>query len=154
MRLAPASHKKIEDFFRQYFGEDDLRLPPIQIYCGFWAKLLAKIFKIYGITFGRHVFIDPAFVSRDENGLPIAPFHLIVHEATHVIQYQKEGFFGFLLGYLREWIKFIREQGSRDISTRWQAYYALRHETEARAAAEAYGEWRIESVELTAASED
>lgn len=142
MRLAPVSHKKIEEFFRQYFGEDDLRLPPIMIYSGFWANLLTKTFKLNGITFGRRIFIDRAFVRRDENGLPFAPFDLIVHEATHVVQYQKEGFFGFLLSYLKEWIKFIREQGSRNIETRWQAYYALRHETEARAAAAAFAEWR------------
>jgi hypothetical protein len=139
MKLAADSHQKI------YFNDETLVLPRFHVHCGFWAKLLAKVFKIHGITLGNHVFIDPMFVERGENGLPLASFSLIVHEATHVLQYQKEGFFGFLLGYLREWFKFLREQGKRDVDTRWQAYYALRHETEARAAAEAYAIWRAES---------
>jgi hypothetical protein len=45
---------------------------------------------------------------------------------------------------LKEWFAFLREQGKRDLQTRWQAYYAIKHETEAREAASAYAEWKAE----------
>ncbi len=138
MKIAAESRRKIEEFFRIYFKDENLVLPEINVYCGFWARLLCRTFKINGITFGKRVFIDPAFVTINREGKIQAPFELIVHEATHVLQYAKEGFFGFLIGYLKEWFAFLREQGKRDLQTRWQAYYAIGHEAEARAAATAY----------------
>lgn len=145
MKLATASHSKIENFFRVYFKDSNLKLPAFHIHCGFWAKTLCRVFKINGITLGRHVFIDPVFVTRSLDGKINAPFELIVHESTHVLQYANEGFIGFLYSYLKEWFAFLRRQKKRDLETRWQAYYGIRHEEEARAAAEAYRSWRTES---------
>jgi hypothetical protein len=146
MKLALASHQKVENFFREYFANKELCLSHFHIYSGFWARLITKTFKLNGITLGKHVFIDPAFVTRDaETGLLIAPFKLIVHEATHVLQYQRLGFLGFLFSYLKEWFAFIRLRQSSDLETRWQAYYAISHETEARDAAEAYTLWNEKS---------
>lgn len=142
MKIAADSHRKIEDFFRIYFKNEKLVLPQFQVHCGFWARTICRTFKIHGITLGKHVFIEPVFVTIDRAGKLHAPFELIVHEATHVLQYAKEGFFGFLIGYLKEWFAFLRNQGKRDLNTRWQAYYAIGHEAEARAAASAYAEWK------------
>lgn len=145
MKIAAESHKKIEEFFRLYFDNDKLKLPEFKIYCGFWARGICRTFKINGITLGRRIFIDPAFVTVNlAEGKVYAPFELIVHEATHVLQYAREGFIVFLIGYLKEWLAFLREQGKRDLQSRWQAYYAIKHEAEARAAATAYAEWKSE----------
>lgn len=144
MKIAADSHQKIEEFFRLYFKDEKLVLPEFKIYCGFWARKICRIFKIHGVTLGQHVFIDPVFVTIDYAGKIQAPFELIVHEATHVLQYAREGFFGFLTGYLKEWLAFLREQKKRDLQTRWRAYYAISHETEARQAASAYSEWKTE----------
>jgi hypothetical protein len=144
MKIAADSHQKIEEFFQLYFKSDSLVLPKFQIHCGFWARTICRTFKIHGITLGRHVFVDPVFVTIDRAGKIYAPFELIVHEATHVLQYAREGFLGFLIGYLKEWFAFLREQGKRDVQTRWQAYYAIGHEMEAREAASAYAQWKVE----------
>jgi len=145
MKIAAESRRKIEEFFRIYFKDENLVLPEFSIYCGFWARAICRTFKISGITLGRRIFIDPAFVTINlAEGKIYAPFQLIVHEATHVLQYAREGFFGFLIGYLKEWLAFLREQGKRDVQTRWQAYYAIKHEAEAREAATAYVEWKTE----------
>lgn len=144
MRLAAKSQQKIEQFFQQFFEDAGLQLPLFQIHCGFWSNLLTKTFRISGITLGKHIFISPAFVGRDEFGKLIADFDLIVHETTHVLQYHKQGFWHFLFSYVREWVVFIRRQGRRDIETRWQAYYATPHEKEARAATIAYAKWKSE----------
>lgn len=144
MKLSADSHSEIQQFFRHHFADDNLILPNFHVHCGYWARKFTSLFKIHGITLGRHVIIDSAFVTR-ENGKQIANSGLIVHEATHVLQYKHEGFFGFLYKYLREWLAFMRSEGKRDKETRWQAYYAIGHEAEARLAAEKYIQWKMEN---------
>jgi hypothetical protein len=144
MKLAQASQQKLELFFQQYFNDENLKLPLFQVHCGFWASLITKTFKISGITLGNHIFIAPAFVEREKERKAVVDFDLIVHEATHVLQFQSQGFYGFLFSYLKEWIKFIQKQRKRDLDTRWQAYYSIPHEREARDAAFAYSKWKNE----------
>jgi hypothetical protein len=146
MKLSDKSHKKIEEFFRQHFADRNLSLPVFNLYLGRGARLITKTFKIDGITLGRHIFIAPHFLEQDIDGNWKLPFSLVVHEATHVLQYQKMGFIGFLFSYLKAWFAFLRSQRSRDLQTRWQAYYAIPHEEEARLAAAAYQEWRREKA--------
>ncbi|MBC7796383.1 MAG: DUF4157 domain-containing protein [Pyrinomonadaceae bacterium] len=145
MKLSTTSHKKIENFFREHFKDDEINLPNFHIHCGKWARRFTKLLKIHGITLGNHVIISPDFVRRDERGKLVGDFSLIVHEATHVLQYKNEGFFGFLWNYLKAWFAHLKQQKKRDIVSRQNAYYAIPHEEEARAAAANYTNWREEN---------
>ena len=75
-----------------------------------------------GITLGTRVFIEEeAFGPNQELDLNLA-----VHEATHVVQYVRDGTFGFLTRYLWEYRKNL-SQGM----TQNQAYRAISYEVEA-----------------------
>ena len=146
MRIADASLAKMQEFFRQYFADENLILPVFQVHYGRFSRSLCRVFKISGITVERHVFIDPVFLTIDRQGRIRAPFELMIHEATHVLQYARYGLIGFLFSYLKEWSAYLKNAGKRDLETRWQAYYAITHEVEARRAAEAYRLWRKEQA--------
>ena len=140
MKLSPETHREVEEFFRRHTGEPGLRLPPIEIHAGRWANLLTKANGINGITFGRHVFIRSSLVARDAAGRARMAGWLLVHEAAHVLQYERSGLFRFLRAYLRGYLQALREGGRWDKVGRQAAYLAIAEECEAREAERAYVE--------------
>jgi Domain of unknown function (DUF4157) len=141
MRLAPASHQRIETFLREHFHLPTLKLPSIFLYHGRVAACLTRAFKIGAITFGRHVFVAPKMVTRDESGRLRIPGWLIAHEATHVWQYERAGFFGFLFSYLRGYWRALRAQQVWSGEAHLAAYLAIEEECDARESEAAYTAW-------------
>jgi Domain of unknown function (DUF4157) len=142
MLLAPESHKQIEAFLREHLRRDELRLPPVRVYSGRFARWLTGHLQILAITFGRRVIVASKAVVRDEQGRLTVPAGLLAHEATHVIQYQEAGFVRFLFSYLREYWRALHEhrQGWGK-AARNAAYFAIKHEREAYEAEHAYAVW-------------
>jgi hypothetical protein len=144
MLLAAASHKRIEEFHRHFAGDDKLRLPPVYLYNGFFSRWLTHAFKIGAITFGRRIFINPELIERKRKGRWTAPAWLIAHETTHVLQYERTGFAGFLVAYLLDYWRSLRRQKRWDAAARMQAYRAIKVECTAREAELAYAAWALE----------
>jgi hypothetical protein len=96
------------------------------------------VVKMGAITFGRNVFVRPALFVKDGEGRATLPGWLIVHEATHVLQYQARGYPRFFRDYLRNYWRALREGGRLDKEGRMAAYMAIAEEREARAAETAY----------------
>ncbi len=141
MRLATASHQLIETFMAERFGLETLKLPPICLYHGRVANWLTRTFKISAITFGRRIFIASKMVVRDGSGRLSIPGWLIAHEATHVWQYQRAGFFGFLFSYLRGYWRALRAQQMWNGEARMAAYLAIEEECDARETEAAFVDW-------------
>ena len=142
MRLAPGSHKRIEEFLRIHLRNEALTLPPVRIHTGPGARWLTSAFGLLAITFGRRIFVAPSVVQRDESGRLALPARLIAHEATHVVQYQQAGFIGFLFSYLREYVRALSErQNGWGKAARNAAYFAIKQEREAYDAENAYAGW-------------
>jgi hypothetical protein len=142
MLLAKESHRLMEAFHRALHENDLLELPPVHIHQGRVARLLTHTFHIGAITFGRHIFIKPELTELDAEGKWTAPGWLVAHETTHVLQYQRAGWIGFLLTYLREYWDGLRELKRWDAAARMAAYKAIRVECDARDAEEAYAAWK------------
>jgi hypothetical protein len=138
MRLSDESHSHIEQFFRAHRGDARLELPRIHIHGGIIARLLMLSAGMGAMTLGRHVFVRPVLLKRDESGRVTLPGWLIAHEAAHVLQYAERGFARFLLGYLRGYWRALREGGSWGAAGRMAAYMAIAEEEEARVAEHAY----------------
>lgn len=138
MKLSAETHRELEEFFRVHLDEPGLRLPEIRVHAGPLARLLTALNGISGITFGRHVFVSPALVGRDAKGRPVLNGRLLVHEAAHVLQYERSGFVRFLRGYLRGYLSALRAGRSLGRAARNAAYLAIAEECEAREAADAY----------------
>ena len=141
MKLAPRTNELIESFFCQYFGDKDLKLPKIQIYAGSVSKIITELLNIDGITIGRHVLIRPSLIYRDSANQICLSKKLLVHEIAHVLQYQKEGFFGFLFNYFNEYFKGIKRRKKWDSNSRMYAYLDISHEIEARDSASKFINW-------------
>jgi hypothetical protein len=94
-----------------------------------------------GITIGRHIFIRSYRINHDaKNNLTISK-NLLAHEVTHVLQYQKLGFFLFLFDYLREYLAGLKRKKTINSIARMHAYFEISHEVEARKAADEFEEW-------------
>ncbi|MBA3806611.1 MAG: DUF4157 domain-containing protein [Acidobacteria bacterium] len=141
MRLATESHQLIETFMAERFGLEMQKLPPISLHHGRVAGWLTRTLKISAITFGRHIFVAPKRVARDESGRLSIPGWLIVHEATHVLQYERAGFFGFLFSYLCGYWRALRAQQMWNKGARMAAYLAIEEECDARDAEAAFKDW-------------
>jgi hypothetical protein len=141
MLLAAESHKRLERFFREHFDDPTLRLPPIHFYYGRVARWFVGGLRQGAITFGRRIFVLPRLIERDEQGRLIVPGWLAVHEATHVLQYERAGFVGFLVLYLGGYWRALRSQKRLSGAAHWAAYRAIREEREAEEAEEAYANW-------------
>jgi hypothetical protein len=146
MKLSPATHRKFEVFFRQFFADENLRLPASRIYAKRGAWLLTRLLRVDGITLGRYIFIKPRlaeYISPD--ALKISR-NLLAHELTHVVQYQKFGIFGFLRGYIQEYFCGIQRRKKFSPRARLEAYWEISHEIEARQAAAEFIEWSVEKL--------
>jgi Domain of unknown function (DUF4157) len=141
MRLSPRSHEVLETFYRLHFDEPALQLPQAQIYARSIAALITKLLRVNGVTVGRWVFIRPSVTFRDKMNALHAPPELIAHELTHVVQYQKYGIAGFLLGYLKSWANTLTSGAGFGSAARMQAYLDIPHEKEARETAAAFADW-------------
>jgi Domain of unknown function (DUF4157) len=141
MRLSAETHRRVEEFFRRHTNDPGLVLPPIEIHAGRFANLLTTLNGISGITFGRHVFVRPGLVGRDALGRPTLGARLLVHEAAHVLQYERTGYLMFFHTYLRGYWVGLRAGVGWDRAARNAAYLAIAQEREAREAERAYAEF-------------
>lgn len=150
MKLSENSHQQLETFFREYFGDDKLRLPDVEVYGRGVAGAITKALKIYGITIGSRMFVRPDVLTRNLKDQLCISNELLAHELTHVVQYQKLGFFGFLYTYLKGYWKALKKKEKWDFNSRREAYLAIPHEVEARDCAAKYMEWKqkVNSGEL------
>ena len=141
MKLSDKSHQKIEEFFREYLGEDEFRLPEIHFYGGRFTRYLTTALKIEGLTVGRRIYIFPENFWFSENHKLRLDEELVVHEITHVLQYRREGFFKFLRLYVKSYYANLRKNGKRDLAARAQAYLEIPYEIEARQTASNFCVW-------------
>ena len=116
MRLSPKTHQQLELFFRQYFADENLKLPQVEIYARRGAKLITKLVKVDGITFGRHVFIDPKLAGYDEKNRLCISKNLLSHEVAHVIQYNQLGLVGFLFKYIKRLFRYPERKKEMECS--------------------------------------
>lgn len=141
MRLSTKTHQQLEAFFRQYFNDETLKLPHVEIYAHRGAKVITKLIKVDGITFGRHIFIDPKLAKYNDKKKLCISKNLLSHEVAHVIQYQQSGFFGFLLKYIKDYFIILRRKKKWNALARMESYWSIPHEVEARDAAKRFIEW-------------
>jgi hypothetical protein len=142
MRLSVEAHREVEEFFRKHEGRPGLVLPPVYVYAGALARLLTEPARVGAITFGQRVFVRPTLIKKDSSGRASVPAWLLVHEAAHVLQYDERGFVGFLVGYLRSYVRGLKEGKGLNAAARNAAYLAIPEERAARAAERAYVESR------------
>ena len=142
MLLASASHRHLEEFHRHFSGDESLRLPPVYFYKGRIARWLTHTFHISAITFGRRIFVKPELIEQDAEGGWRVPNWLAAHETAHVLQYEAQGFFRFLISYLSDYFRSLGGQKTWDETARFEAYSAIRVEREAREAENAYAAWK------------
>jgi hypothetical protein len=142
MLLAPQSHRRVEIFFRQHLCDESLRLPRVKFYAGRFAGLLTKTFKISAITFGSRIFVAPELLWRNVDDRLALSAELVVHEATHVLQYERTGVVPFLFLYLRDYARALGREAGGAWERHRAAYLAISFEVEARAAEEGYAAWR------------
>ena len=140
MVLSRALHRRLEIFFREFFVDENLRLPEINIYCGRGARLIAGILNVHGITIGRFVFIKPNLIYSDNPARLCIPKELLAHEATHVLQYRKLGTFKFLYRYFKSYFVNLRGKENWNFVSRMEAYLEIPFEAEARAGGAKFAE--------------
>ena len=141
MKLADKSHRKIEEFFREYLADECFQLPEIYFYSGKFTRILTSVLQIEGITIGRRIYILPDNFRLTEKQFLILDEKLAVHEITHVLQYRREGFRRFLWLYLRSYFTNLKKKKKWDLSARAEAYLEIPYEIEARQIASKYVHW-------------
>ena len=141
MKLSRKSHQQLENFFRDYFNDKDLKLPDVELFVKRGAGLITKVFKIYGITFGQFIFIRDDFLYRNERAQLCISKDLLVHELTHVLQYKKLGWFRFFYTYLKSYWRALKQKEKWDLAARNQSYLEIPHEVEARDCSAKFLEW-------------
>lgn len=141
MKISRDLHRKIENYFRFYFKDETIKLPEVEIFVRRGAWLFSRLFIVNGITFGRRIFIRPELIKRSADNRLMISKNLLVHELTHTIQYQKEGFFGFLFNYFKAYFTNLRKKRKWDIYSRAESYLEIPHEIEARDSAARFIEW-------------
>jgi len=141
MKLAEKSRKKIEEFFREYLKNEEFQLPEIQFYGGKFTRVLTSALKIEGITIGRRIYIFPGNFWFSENRKLRLDEELVVHEVTHVLQYNREGFLKFLGRYFKCYYLNLRKKKRWDLAARAEAYFEIPYEIEARKIASNFRAW-------------
>jgi hypothetical protein len=141
MKLARESHERLEKFFREYFDDPQLKLPPIYLHRGRVARLVTKQLRIGAITIGRHILLSPDRVAFAEGSLSTKGW-LVAHEATHVLQYETKGYVRFFFRYFYDyWLALLRAGGKWDRAARINAYLSITAEREAHEVERAYQAW-------------
>ena len=141
MNLSLRTNELIRDFLIRYYEDENLRMPRIRIYSGIVAQIITGVLGVEGITFGRHILIRPGAFFRDSDGRLCLSKTLLVHEITHSIQYQRQGFCRFLFNYFREFVGGMRGRKKWDSISRMSAYLNISHEIEARDSASKFTGW-------------
>lgn len=141
MKLADASRRKLERFFREYLDDEKFRLPPIDIYFGKFTKIFTRLIRVEGITLGRRIYIMPELIGRTAKLEPKLPERLAAHEIAHVLQYRKYGFIRFFYHYLAGYWRNLQGQEKWDLMTRQQAYLDIPFEAEARRIEKSFVNW-------------
>ncbi len=141
MKLAENSHRKLEEFFREYYFDKKLSLPTINIYCGKFTHYFTKMIGVHGITFGRRIFILPELVGQNHLNQSRLSESLAAHEITHLLQYRKYGFFGFFYRYLGSYWKNLWQKEKWDLESRQLSYLEIQFEVEAREVAGEFVKW-------------
>ncbi|MDQ2747697.1 MAG: DUF4157 domain-containing protein [Acidobacteriota bacterium] len=142
MKLAASSHRKLETFFREHLHDEDFRLPVIYFYAGKLTRILTDLIGVHGITFGRHIYIKPSLIVRDDNHQLRLSANLTAHEIAHVLQYEREGYGAFFYKYLSDYRRNLRKKDKNDAFARQEAYLEIPFEIEASAVAEQFVEWK------------
>ena len=141
MKLSCELHFQLENFFRDFFDDQNLQLPEIEIYCNRGARLVSTIFSVHGITFGRFIFIKPDLICRNPQEKLCISKNLLAHEATHTLQYQKLGTLKFLYRYFKSYFNNLRNEENWSFNSRMQAYFDIPFEKEARVCGANFIEW-------------
>jgi hypothetical protein len=142
MRLAAESHEHLQAFFREHFGDPKLQLPVIFFHRGALASFITRLFDIAAVTFGRRIIISTEMINFEEEGRLKVKGSLVAHEATHVLQYEREGYIRFFFSYLRGFWRALRAEGKWGNEARLTAYLAIPEERAARDVEDAYKAWR------------
>lgn len=143
MILSASARAELEEFFREFRGEESFRLPAVKVYAGRAVRLLTGRARIDAITFGRRVLVAPRHLRPDVAGNARAVAgRLMAHEVAHLLQAERAGLLRFLLAYLREYLKGMSRQPKWDAAAHWRAYSEISYEREAREAERAYEAWR------------
>jgi hypothetical protein len=140
MKLARESHQRLEKFFREYFEEPQLKLPPVYLHRGFVARLVTKQLSVGAITFGRHILLSPDRVTEEGGTLGTRGW-LVAHEVTHVLQYEREGYLRFLYRYLHNYWRALLGSGKWNREARMNAYLSIEAERVAHEVERAYQAW-------------
>jgi hypothetical protein len=141
MKLAESSQKKLEIFFCEFYSDENFRLPTINFYGGRFSRLFTSILHVHGITFGRHIFIQPDLITKDFENRRKLSLELAAHEIVHVLQYKNAGFLVFFYKYLTSYWNNIRPKNDWSADSRHEAYREIPFETEAREIAAKFVEW-------------
>ncbi|HEX8070968.1 MAG TPA: DUF4157 domain-containing protein [Pyrinomonadaceae bacterium] len=149
MQLAPEAHARLERFLRVSLRDEGLRLPAVAVHTGRVAGALTRVLRVGAITFGRHVFLAPAWCARGADGAVRVPGWLVAHEAVHVVQYRRAGAARFLCAYLGEYARQVWRGPGRPGARHARAYRAIRFEAEAFAVETAYREQAARFEALT-----
>ena len=141
MKLSKKSHKKIEQFFREYLADEKFRLPEIRVYGGRFTHYLTSRLKIEGLTIGKRIYIFPENFWTSNNGKLRLDEELVVHEIAKVLQYKREGFFRFLWVYVKSFRTNLKKKVRRDLNAKAEAYLEIPFEVEARQTASKFAAW-------------
>ena len=142
MKLSASARGELEEFFREFRGEADFRLPPVKVYAGLAVAWLTGRAGIDAITLGRRVLVAPRHLRNGGDGPRVLAGRLMAHEVAHLLQAERAGLLPFLLAYLREYLNGMRRAAKWDAAAHWRAYSEISFEREAREAERAYGAWR------------
>jgi hypothetical protein len=143
MQLSASSRAELEEFFREFRGDENFRLPPVKVYAGRAVAWLTGRAGIDAITLGRRVFIAPLHLRGGDGGARSVTGRLLAHEVAHLLQAERAGLLPFLFAYLREYVNGMRRAVKWDAAAHWRAYSEISFEREARAVERAYEVWRV-----------
>jgi hypothetical protein len=148
MKLARESHQRLEKFFREYFDDPQLKLPPIHLHRGRVARFVTKQLRIGAITIGRHILLSPSRVTQADGNLSTKGW-LVAHEATHVLQYEQAGYVRFFFRYFYGYWVALRAGRKWDREARMNAYLSIEAERIAHEVERAYQAWsdRLQSLD-------
>ncbi|HEV2762871.1 MAG TPA: hypothetical protein VGV38_07750 [Pyrinomonadaceae bacterium] len=138
--MSKETHRHIEEFMRVHFRDPQLVFPEIHVFTGPLIRWWMRTFAFAATTVGRFIVVTPEEMRREPDGRWWMTPRLLVHECTHVVQFQRTGLVRFLLAYLRDYVRLMGERGWKP-SAHKDAYRNLPVEVAARAAEADYAEW-------------
>ncbi len=141
MQLSQNGQKLFAEFFSDsgLCGENEF--PDIRVYAKRGSWIVTNLLMVEGITFGRHVFINPRLITRDESNVLRMSKILMAHEIAHVIQYERDGSVNFLKSYIGDFWRNFRKKRKWSLSTWFESYMEIPHEVEARKIAAEFTSW-------------